>query len=85
MTTLCNDNVNTTERFVRAFFGLILLEVILLVPLSANVIAVLSVVALYMVFTAIMAWDPFNLLGRHVNKKESAPRMSAYSATPSHG
>lgn len=35
MATLGNDNINTTECVTRAFFGLVLMEVILLAPLSA--------------------------------------------------
>lgn len=83
MSTHCNDNISTTERVMRGFVGLVLLEVILLVPVSASVIAILSMVALYLVFTAIMAWDPVNLLGKKAPSTQVS-RARVHSMKPSH-
>jgi len=61
MTYIEHDEMNTAERVTRAVMGMALLEVILLVPtLSPVLIAVLTVAALYVVFTAIIASDPFH-------------------------
>lgn len=61
MTYIEHDEMNTAERVTRVVMGMALLEVVLLVPtLSPVLIAVLTVAALYVVFTAIIASDPFH-------------------------
>src|SRR3569833_3312517 len=61
MTYIEQDEMNTAERVTRAVMGLDLLEVILLVPtLSPVLIAVLTVEALYVDFTAIITNDPIH-------------------------
>src|SRR3569833_4240039 len=60
MTYIEHDEMNTAERVTRAVMGIAVLEVIMLVPtLSPVLIAVLTVAALYVVFSAIIASDPF--------------------------
>src|SRR3569623_1538828 len=68
MTYIEHDEMNTAERVTRAVMGMALLEVILLVPtLSLVLLAVLTVAALYVVFSAIIASDPFH------QRERSAP------------
>jgi len=54
-----NGNMEFGEQVLRGGVGLIMIETMLLTPaLSPALIAGLSLAALYMVFTAIMGWDP---------------------------
>ena len=79
MVNFFKDNISTTERFTRGFLGMVLLEVVLLVTaLSSTAIAILSVIALYLVLTAIMAWDPLNLIARP--KTKTASKLSTRGA-----
>jgi len=68
-TYLENANVSIAERITRGVVGMGLVEVVLLVPaLSPVAIAALSMISLYLVFTAIIARDPVTAL---------APRVTA--------
>lgn len=72
------EHMQTADRVTRGVLGMVLLEVILLVPgLSPTLIAVLAVAALYAVFTAIIARDPFHV--QRTERREAAvsyPRVS---------
>ena len=68
-----NTNMEFGEQVLRGGVGAIMLGVALFLPaVSSAEIAGLSMVALYMVFTAIMGWDPiYALLERFIPQVES--------------
>ena len=88
-----NGNMEFGEQVLRGGVGLIMIETVLLTPaLAPAVIAGLSLTALYMVFTAIMAWDPLYALGQGLQQrgeetvKASVTRLPSRSETVvSHG
>jgi hypothetical protein len=54
-----NGNMEFGEQVLRGGVGMIMLETMLLTPaLTPVLIAGFSIAALYLVFTAIMGWDP---------------------------
>lgn len=72
-TYLENANAGLAERITRGVVGMGLVEVVLLVPaLSPVAIAVLSMISLYLVFTAIITGNPVTAL---------APRVQAHAPT----
>jgi len=69
-------NMEFGEQVLRGGVGLIMIEVMLLTPaLTPVLIAGLSLTALYMVFTAIMGWDPIYSVAH-----SSQPRGEAFKA-----
>lgn len=67
-----NEYMNTPERITRTVLGMGLMEVVLLVPgLSPAAIGMLTVIALYAVFTAIVGRDP-HVGGRRVTGRTAA-------------
>src|SRR3569832_2576694 len=76
-----NDNVGITERVTRGVLGLALIEVILLVPaVSPAVIAALSMISFYMVFTGIIAWDPLNAVTKRFTANAPAGLVTTHAA-----
>src|SRR3569623_544325 len=76
-----NDNVGISERVSRGVLGLALIEVILLVPaVSPAVIAALSMISFYMVFTGIIAWDPLNAVTKRFTANAPAGLDTTHAA-----
>lgn len=54
------ENIGATEQVIRGSAGMAAVEMVLLIPtLSPALIAAFSLLAIYSVIAAIMAWDPF--------------------------
>ena len=87
-----NGNMEFGERVLRGGVGLIMMETVFLTPaLSPVLIAGLTFAALYLVLTAIMAWDPIYVLGQasqrsgEVVKASVTPLPSRSETSASHG
>ena len=83
-----NGNMEFGERVLRGGVGLIMIETVLLTPaLAPAVIAGLSLTALYMVFTAIMAWDPLYTLaqGKHHHGETVKASVTPFPSRPGTG
>ena len=80
-----NTNMEFGEKALRGGVGAIMLGVALFLPaVSSTEIAGLSMAALYMVFTAIMAWDPiYALFERIIPQVE--PTKASVTPLPSRG
>jgi hypothetical protein len=76
-----NGNMEFGEQVLRGGVGMIMLETVLLTPaLSPALIAGLAIVALYMVFTAIMGWEPLYALAPSTQQNDETVKASV---TPS--
>jgi hypothetical protein len=87
-----NGNMEFGEQVLRGGVGLIMMETVFLTTaLTPALIAGLSMAALYMVFTAIMAWDPIYALaqslqhGGEVTKASVTTLPSRPETSVSHG
>ncbi len=79
-----NGNMEFGEQILRGGVGLIMIETVLLTPAVAPaVIAGLSLAALYMVFTAIMAWDPVYALAQGLLHRGEEPIKASVTPLPS--
>jgi hypothetical protein len=80
-----NKNVTLAERNVRAIVGIAILTDLLLSPVVPFYFATLSLLSLYLLFTALVAWDPiYAVINRvlswlHIGDKERASIRSSYA------
>jgi len=78
-----NGNMEFGEQILRGGVGLIMIETVLLTPAVAPaVIAGLSLAALYMVFTAIMAWDPIYALAQALQPRVEETTKASVTPFP---
>ncbi len=83
-----NGNMEFGERVLRGGVGLIMMETVFLTPaLTPAVIAGLTFAALYMVLTAIMAWEPLYTLakGTHQHGETVKASVSPFPSRPETG
>ena len=79
-----NGNMEFGEQILRGGVGLIMIETVLLTPAVAPaVIAGLSLAALYMVFTAIMGWEPIYSLGQALQHRGEEVAKASVTRLPS--
>ena len=73
-------NMEFGESVLRGGVGLIMMEIVFLTPaLTPVVIAGFTFTALYLVLTAIMAWDPIYVLGQASQRGEEVTKASVTS------
>ena len=87
------ENVGITERGIRSLVGSALIATVLLSPsLSETTLATLSMLSIYIVFTAITGWDPIHALIRKSRRQQTPvpptatvrPRSDAKRVTDTH-
>ena len=72
-----NGNMEFGEQVLRGGVGMIMMGTVLLTPaLAPALIAGLSITALYMVFTAIMGWEPLYTLAQGTQQADMAVKAS---------
>jgi len=79
------ENIGWIERSVRSLMGLGMIITVLTIPsLSEAVMAGLSMLSIYILFTAITGWDPIYALTRKPSR-QSAPLPPTATIRPING
>ena len=79
------ENIGWIERSVRCLLGLGMIITVLTIPsLSETAVAGLSMLSIYIMFTAITGWDPIYALTRKPSR-QSAPLPPTATIRPING